>query len=103
MATITMTLFLRTKMHKETVIDGQIFLGALFFSLIMLMFNGTTELTMTIVKLPTFFKQRDHLFYPSWAYAIPSWIVRAPVTLVDASIWIFLTYYVVGFDPNIWR
>ncbi|XP_024637157.1 pleiotropic drug resistance protein 1 isoform X2 [Medicago truncatula] len=103
MATITMTLFLRTHMHKETVIDGQIHFGALYFSLIMLMFNGTIELTMTIVKLPTFFKQRDHLFYPSWAYAIPSWIVRAPVTLVDASIWVFLTYYVIGFDPNIWR
>ncbi|XP_045830146.1 pleiotropic drug resistance protein 1-like [Trifolium pratense] len=103
MATITMTVFLRTEMHKETVFDGTIYLGALFFSLTILMFNGTSEVTMTIVKLPTFFKQRDHKFYPSWAYAIPSWILKAPVTLIEVSIWVFLTYYVIGFDPNIWR
>ncbi|GAU13808.1 hypothetical protein TSUD_261350 [Trifolium subterraneum] len=103
MATITMTLFLRTEMHKETVFDGTIYLGALFFSLTILMFNGTSEVTMTIVKLPTFFKQRDHKFYPSWAYAIPSWILKGPVALIEASIWTFLTYYVIGFDSNIWR
>ncbi|PNY06981.1 pleiotropic drug resistance protein 1-like, partial [Trifolium pratense] len=103
MATITMTVFLRTEMHKETVFDGTIYLGALFFSLTILMFNGTSEVTMTIVKLPTFFKQRDQKFYPSWAYAIPSWILKAPVTLIEVSIWVFLTYYVIGFDPNIWR
>jgi hypothetical protein len=103
MATITMTLFIRTEMHKETLFDGIIYLGALFFALTTLMFNGTAEVTMTIVKLPTFFKQRDHKFYPAWAYAIPSWILVAPVTLIESSIWVFLTYYVIGFDQNIWR
>lgn len=103
MAIITMTIFLRSEMHRDSVKDGNVYLGALFFSIIVLMFNGTAELTMTIVKLPTFFKQRDHLFYPSWAYAIPSWILRIPVTFVEASIWEFLTYYIIGFDPNIWR
>lgn len=98
-----MTLFLRTNMHKDSLDGGIVYLGALFFSLIMLMFNGTIELTMTIVKLPTFFKQRDHLFYPAWAYAIPTWVIRIPVTLIEASIWVIITYYPIGFDSNVWR
>ncbi|XP_004506880.1 pleiotropic drug resistance protein 1-like [Cicer arietinum] len=102
-ATIAMTLFLRTNMHKDSLDGGIVYLGALFFSLIMLMFNGTIELTMTIVKLPTFFKQRDHLFYPAWAYAIPTWVIRIPVTLIEASIWVIITYYPIGFDSNVWR
>ncbi|KAL2591003.1 hypothetical protein AAZV13_13G319600 [Glycine max] len=61
------------------------------------------EISMTIAKLPVFYKQRDLLFYPSWAYAIPSWILKIPVTLLEVAVWVFLTYYVIGFDPNVGR
>ncbi|XP_065625162.1 pleiotropic drug resistance protein 1 isoform X1 [Quercus suber] len=100
MALIAMTLFLRTKMPRESVTDGSIYTGALFFTVIMIMFNGMAELSMTIVKLPVFYKQRDLLFYPSWVYALPTWILKIPVTFLEVGVWVFMTYYVIGFDPS---
>ncbi|KAK7283061.1 hypothetical protein RIF29_12307 [Crotalaria pallida] len=102
-AFITMTLFLRTEMHRDTVNDGGVYMGALFFTLIVIMFNGFSELNMTIMKLPVFYKQRELLFYPSWAYSLPTWILKIPITLVEVSIWVVMTYYVIGFDPNFER
>lgn len=98
-----MTLFFRTEMKRDTVEDGGIFLGALFFILILIMFNGFSELAMTIMKLPVFYKQRDLLFYPSWAYSLPTWILKIPITFLEVAVWVVLTYYVIGFDPNIER
>ncbi|XP_060675558.1 pleiotropic drug resistance protein 1 isoform X1 [Ziziphus jujuba] len=103
MALITMTLFLRIKMHHNSIEDGEIYAGALFFSMIVTMFNGMAELSMTIAKLSVFYKQRDLLFYPSWAYALPTWIVKIPITFLEVAVWVFLTYYVIGFDPNVER
>ncbi|KAI9107579.1 hypothetical protein K1719_021616 [Acacia pycnantha] len=103
MAFIAMTLFFRTNMHRDTVTDGGVYTGALFFTLVMIMFNGMSEISMTIAKLPVFYKQRDLLFYPSWAYAIPSWILKIPITFLEVAVWTFLTYYVIGFDPNVGR
>ncbi|XVE52143.1 hypothetical protein DITRI_Ditri02bG0098800 [Diplodiscus trichospermus] len=103
MALITMTLFLRTEMNRDSPEGGQIYIGALFFGLNTIMFNGFAELSMTIAKLPVFYKQRDLLFFPSWAYALPTWILKIPITFLEVSIWVFLTYYVIGFDPNIER
>ncbi|KAM3394201.1 pleiotropic drug resistance protein 1-like [Capsicum galapagoense] len=103
MALMTMTLFFRTEMPRDTVDDGGIYTGALFFVVVTVMFNGMAEMAMTIFKLPVFYKQRDLLFFPSWAYSIPSWILKIPVTLVEVGLWVILTYYVIGFDPNITR
>uniref|UniRef100_A0A2N9H7W4 ABC transporter domain-containing protein n=1 Tax=Fagus sylvatica TaxID=28930 RepID=A0A2N9H7W4_FAGSY len=103
MAFITMTLFLRTKMHRDTVTDGGIYMGAMFFTIIIIMFNGFSELAMTIMKLPVFYKQRDLLFYPSWAYSLPTWILKIPITFLEVAIWVVMTYYVMGFDPDITR
>ncbi|KAI8547246.1 hypothetical protein RHMOL_Rhmol07G0179600 [Rhododendron molle] len=103
MAFITMTVFLRTEMSKQTTQDGAIFMGALFFSILMVMFNGFSELAITVMKLPPFYKQRDLLFFPAWAYALPLWILKIPITFVETSIWVFTTYYVIGLDPNVGR
>nr|XP_048332096.1 pleiotropic drug resistance protein 1-like isoform X3 [Ziziphus jujuba var. spinosa] len=103
MAFISMTLFLRTEMRRDSVDDGGIYMGALFYTIIIIMFNGFSELAMTIMKLPVFFKQRDFRFYPSWAYALPTWILKIPITFVEVGIWVFTTYYVIGFDPNVER
>ncbi|XP_018685381.2 pleiotropic drug resistance protein 2-like isoform X1 [Musa acuminata AAA Group] len=96
---IAMTVFLRTKMPHETIPDGNKFYGALFYSLINVMFNGMAELSMTIYKLPVFYKQRDFLFYPPWAFGLSYWLLKIPLSLLDTGIWIFLTYYVIGFAP----
>ncbi|KAF5453196.1 hypothetical protein F2P56_028115, partial [Juglans regia] len=103
MGLIAMTLFLRTKMPRDDATDGGIYTGALFFTVIMIMFNGMAELSMTIIKLPVFYKQRDLLFYPSWVYAIPQWILKIPITFLEVAVWVFMTYYVIGFDPNVGR
>ncbi|XP_060181741.1 pleiotropic drug resistance protein 1 [Lycium barbarum] len=102
-ALMTMTIFFRTKMPRDNETDGGIYSGALFFTVVMLMFNGLSELPLTLYKLPVFYKQRDFLFYPSWAYAIPSWILKIPITFLEVGMWVFLTYYVIGFDPNVGR
>ncbi|XP_048234095.1 pleiotropic drug resistance protein 1-like [Ricinus communis] len=103
MAIISMTLFLRTEMHREDLTDAGVYLGALFFTLVMIMFNGMAELSMTIAKLPVFYKQRDLLFYPPWAFALPTWILKIPITFFEVGVWVFITYYVIGFDPNVER
>ncbi|XP_058208543.1 pleiotropic drug resistance protein 1-like [Rhododendron vialii] len=103
MAFITMTLFLRTEMPKKTLEDGGIFMGALFFTLIMIMFNGYSEIALSIMKLPVFYKQRDFLFFPAWAYTLPTWFLKIPVTIVEVGAWVFVTYYVIGFEPDAGR
>ena len=103
MSIIAMTLFFRTKMKHDTVNDGGIYMGAVFFGVLMIMFNGMSELSLTVFKLPIFFKQRDLLFFPAWSYALPSWIVKVPITFIEVGGYVFLTYYVIGFDPNVGR
>ncbi|KAK8989859.1 hypothetical protein V6N11_064273 [Hibiscus sabdariffa] len=103
MAIITMTLFLRTEMRHDSIEGGGIYMGAMFYGLVTIMFTGMSEISMTIAKLPIFYKQRNLLFYPSWAYALPTWIVKTPISFIEVSLWVFLTYYVIGFDPNVER
>lgn len=98
-----MTTFLRTRMHHDVSTDGNKFLSALFFGVVMIMFNGFSELAMTIMKLPVFFKQRDLLFFPAWTYTIPGWIVKIPIALLEVFVWVSMTYYVIGFDPYVGR
>lgn len=90
-------------MHRESIVDGEIYVGALFFTINMIMFNGMPEIAMTIGRLSVFYKQRDHRFYPAWSYAIPTWLIKGPLTLVEVAVWVCLTYYVIGFDSNIVR
>ncbi|KAK9156690.1 hypothetical protein Scep_003264 [Stephania cephalantha] len=97
---IAMTVFLRTEMKYGQVVDGGKFYGALFFSLINMLFNGMAELAMTVFRLPVFYKQRDFLFYPAWAFALPIWLLRIPLSLMESGIWVILTYYTIGFAPD---
>ncbi|KAK7384765.1 hypothetical protein VNO78_30466 [Psophocarpus tetragonolobus] len=103
LAILTTTLFLRTKMHHYAMADAETYMGALFFTVTVAMFNGISELNMAIMKLPVFYKQRDNLFYPSWAYSLPPWILKIPITLVEVFIWECISYYAIGYDPNIGR
>lgn len=98
-----MTVFLRTKMNHGSIEDGLVYMGALFVGILTHLFNGFAELAMSIAKLPVFYKQRDLLFYPAWAYAIPTWILKIPISFLECGIYVGLTYYVIGFDPDIQR
>nr|CAD1842982.1 unnamed protein product [Ananas comosus var. bracteatus] len=99
-AFIAMTVFFRTKMHHRSVSDGLIYMGALFIGLITHTFNGMSELPLSTKKLPVFYKQRDLLFFPAWAYALPTWILKIPISFVECGLYVVMTYYVIGFDPS---
>lgn len=98
-----MTVFLRTNMHRDSVTDGGIYAGALYYGLLVIVLNGFADLTVTVSKLPVFYKQRDLLFFPSWVYALPEWILKLPISFAEVGIWVFFTYYVIGFDPDVGR
>nr|GEW58349.1 pleiotropic drug resistance protein 2-like isoform X2 [Tanacetum cinerariifolium] len=100
MSVITFTVFFRTEMRVGQIEDGGKYFGGLFFSLITVMFNGAAELGLTTMRLPVFFKQRDLLFYPAWAFALPIWIMKIPISIMESLIWICLTYYTIGFAPS---
>jgi len=99
LALITMSVFFRTEMKHGQLEGAGKYYGALFFSLINVMFNGVAELAMTINKLPVFYKQRDFLFFPAWAFALPIWVLRVPLSLLESGLWIIFTYYTIGFAP----
>nr|GLL29395.1 pleiotropic drug resistance protein 3-like isoform X1 [Ipomoea trifida] len=101
-ASIAMTVFLRTKMDVD-VLHANYYLGALFYALIILLVDGFPELSMTVTRLEVFFKQRELCFYPAWAYAIPATILKFPLSLLESVVWTSLTYYVIGFSPEAGR
>ncbi|XP_048546731.1 ABC transporter G family member 48-like isoform X2 [Triticum urartu] len=100
---MAMTVFLRTEMPHGQISDGAKFFGALTFSLITILFNGFSELQLTIKILPTFYKQRDFLFFPPWTFGLANIILKVPVSFVEAGVWVVLTYYVMGFAPSAGR
>uniref|UniRef100_A0A0E0FMA0 ABC transporter domain-containing protein n=1 Tax=Oryza nivara TaxID=4536 RepID=A0A0E0FMA0_ORYNI len=99
---VAMTVFWHNNMRHDSVDDGGIYLGVLFFFVAETMFGNMCDLGGTIMKLPLFFKQRD-VFYPAWAYTFPTWILKIPITLIQVTIWVTMTYYPIGFDRNIGR
>ncbi|CAO2839378.1 unnamed protein product [Amaranthus hypochondriacus] len=99
MSVATMTAYFRTTMHHKTVADGEKYLGAIFFGLTNFVFNGMAETTLTVMGLPIFYKQRDFLFYPAWAYGLPVWVLRIPISFIESALWTVLTYYTIGFAP----
>ncbi|CAM8960284.1 hypothetical protein QQ045_005472 [Rhodiola kirilowii] len=102
-AVITMSVFCRTTLKHNTVDDGGLYVGALYFSMVILLFNGFTEVPMLVAKLPVLYKHRDLHFYPSWVYTLPSWLLSVPISILESGFWVAVTYYVIGFDPSIIR
>ncbi|XP_047941583.1 pleiotropic drug resistance protein 3-like isoform X2 [Salvia hispanica] len=102
LASITMTVFLRTQMSID-LLHANSYLGALFYSLIILVVDGIPELSMTIGRLGVFYKQRDLHFYPAWAYAVPATILKIPLSLLESLLWTCFTYYTIGYSPEVGR
>ncbi|XP_062201900.1 ABC transporter G family member 41-like [Phragmites australis] len=99
LAIITGTVFLRTHMGVDRV-HANYFMGSLFYALLLLMVNGFPELAMAISRLPVFYKQRDYYFYPAWAYAIPAFILKVPISLVESIAWTSISYFLIGYTPE---
>ncbi|MCD9643040.1 hypothetical protein HAX54_030144 [Datura stramonium] len=49
---ITISVFFRSTMRHNTLEDGVVYLGALYFAILMVIFNGFLEVPMVIAKLP---------------------------------------------------
>ncbi|KAK2418391.1 pleiotropic drug resistance protein [Trifolium repens] len=94
------TLFLRTDMPFGSVQDGNKYFGALFFTMLNMMFNCSGEQAMLVDKLTVFYKQRDFMFFPAWAFGLPMWFLRIPFSFIEPTIWVLLTYYTIGFAPS---
>ncbi|KAL3698091.1 hypothetical protein R1sor_012167 [Riccia sorocarpa] len=88
-----------TEMSKNDPEDGDQYAAALFFGVVMVTFNGYADLAMTAPRLPVFYKQRDLLFFPTWAFVLPRVILSIPVSFYEATILVALTYYPIGFAP----
>lgn len=100
---VTCTVFLRTRLHPTDETNGELYLSCLFFGLIHMMFNGFSELSLLIFRLPVFYKQRDNLFHPAWAWSVASFILRLPYSIIESIVWSIVVYYLVGFAPSVGR
>ncbi|KAI4973612.1 hypothetical protein ZWY2020_041393 [Hordeum vulgare] len=100
---ITCTLFLRTRLQTTDEQNAELYLSCLFFGIVHIMFNGFSELSITIFRLPVFYKQRDNFFHPAWAFSLPNWILRIPYSIIEATVWTCVVYYTVGFAPTVDR
>ncbi|GMI77981.1 PLEIOTROPIC DRUG RESISTANCE 1, pleiotropic drug resistance 1, ATP-binding cassette G29 [Hibiscus trionum] len=99
-ALFTSTVYLRTRMHHKDEEDAFLYNGALLFSIITNMFNGYPEITLMITRLPVFFKQRDLLLYPAWAFVVPLLVTKLPMAIFETIAWMAMTYYTMGFAPE---
>uniref|UniRef100_A0A0E0CLF2 ABC transporter domain-containing protein n=1 Tax=Oryza meridionalis TaxID=40149 RepID=A0A0E0CLF2_9ORYZ len=99
LAVITGTVFLRTHMGVDRA-HADYYMGSLFYALILLLVNGFPELAIAVSRLPVFYKQRDYYFYPAWAYAIPAFILKIPLSLVESITWTSISYYLIGYTPE---
>ncbi|GLT71132.1 hypothetical protein SLA2020_431730 [Shorea laevis] len=98
-AIIASTMFLKTTLDI-TYDDGSLYVGAIIFSMIVNMFNGFAELSIAIMRLPVFYKHRDLLFYPAWAFTIPNFLLRVPISILESIAWTAVTYYSIGYAPE---
>ncbi|KAK9673337.1 hypothetical protein RND81_12G161500 [Saponaria officinalis] len=78
MALVAMTVYWHTEMDVD-ILHANYYMGAMFYGL------------------------RDLYFYPAWAYAIPATILKIPFSVLLAVIWTSLTYYTIGYTPDVGR
>lgn len=71
-----------------------------FAILVGLMMDNFSEMAITIDSLEVFHKQRASRFYPAWAFALPTSLLRIPYSFIMAGVSTCIVYYVMGFDPN---
>eukprot|EP00891_Asterochloris_glomerata_P005114 jgi/Astpho2/5114/Aster-06326 len=99
-AIVVATLFLRTNLQPNSLAAAQQYFSVVFFSLIMLMFDGFAEMTFTCLRLAGWYKQRDNNFYPAWAYVFPTTLLRLPYSIGAAFLWAAIVYYPTGCAPE---
>ncbi|KAH7290028.1 hypothetical protein KP509_30G029300 [Ceratopteris richardii] len=100
---ITATVFFRKTLHPNNKEDAKIYMGGLFLGLINVNFSAFTELFATIKCLPVLHVQKTQLLYPCWIMVLTTATLRVIVSLVEAGFWVSLTYYEIGYTPEVMR
>uniref|UniRef100_A0A166EM04 ABC transporter domain-containing protein n=1 Tax=Daucus carota subsp. sativus TaxID=79200 RepID=A0A166EM04_DAUCS len=100
MAVITATVFLSKKMKADNEADGAVYIGSISFAVLINIFNGFAELSLTIQRLPVFYKQRDLLFHPPWAFTLPIFLLSLPISVLESTAYTGVTYYAIGYAPE---
>ncbi|KAI3671594.1 hypothetical protein L1987_87333 [Smallanthus sonchifolius] len=100
---ICTTLYLRTEMHQRNEIDGSLYIGALLNSMLINMFNGLADLSFTVMRLPVVYKQRDLMFHPPWAFTLPAFLLRIPISMIESLMWTVILYWGVDLAPDAGR
>ena len=59
-----------------------------------------SEMSMMVESLSIFYTQRDNLFYPAWAFALPTTLLRIPYSLLESFLWSIIVYWSVGLAPT---
>ncbi|KAL3699558.1 hypothetical protein R1sor_017580 [Riccia sorocarpa] len=95
-AILASTLYFRGKMKREDLQDAQLYASVIFCGIVTMLLDGYTEVVLTVYRLPLFFKHRDLLFLPAWAYTISRAVVNIPVSLIQSVLWTAITYYTIG-------
>ncbi|KAG6759849.1 hypothetical protein POTOM_036342 [Populus tomentosa] len=101
-AFITMSVFVRAS-TGEDLMSANYLMGSMYYALIRLFTNGVAELSLTVIRLPAVQKQRSFYLYPAWAYSIPASILKIPFSMLDSLLWTGITYYVIGYSPEVTR
>jgi len=56
--------------------------------------------TVRVSRLSEAGRQRANCFYPGWAYAMPTTLLRIPYSFLMAFLLSCIIYWVVGYDSN---
>ena len=96
-----MTVFFRTRLNQDSIDSGSLYLNALFYAVVVMMFTGFGELAGTINRLPVLIRQRDMLFAPAWTYSISAMVLGLPMSLLQCGIFVGMSYYVTGYAPAV--
>ncbi|KAJ1377530.1 P-loop containing nucleoside triphosphate hydrolase [Sesbania bispinosa] len=90
---ITCTMFVKVRSGPKDEVHGTLYQSALFIGLVHIMFNGFSELSLMISRLPVYYKQRGNLFYPAWAWSMSTWILQVPYSLIEAAVWTCVVFF----------
>lgn len=97
---VAATLLIRPIMHQSSVSDGQLYIALPFAMMVGLMMDNFSEMSITLESMHVMFRQRANRFYPGWAYAMPTTLLRVPYSFIMALLLSAIVYWVIGYDPN---
>ena len=97
-----MTVFFRSTL-TISVAGGSLYNAALFYGLFSTPMMCTVQLLLLLGCYPVFHKQREALLYPAWAWFVPMLLMSLPISLFSSVMWTAVTYYTVGFAPELTR